>query len=115
VQAIGGVNEKVDGYFDACAAAGLTGEQGVIIPRSNAGDLMLRQDVVEACAEGRFSVHAVDSIAEALELLTGMTSGDPWADGPYPEDSLFALAQRRAAEFLRLAHAGGRGDDAPAS
>ncbi|MEJ2534185.1 MAG: AAA family ATPase [Gammaproteobacteria bacterium] len=117
VQAIGGVNEKIDGYFDACAAAGLTGEQGVIIPRSNAGDLMLREDVVEACAAERFHVFAVGQISEALEILTGMPCGDPRSGKPYPPDSIFARAQERAAEFRRLAQAGGenRGGEATAS
>jgi ATP-dependent Lon protease len=102
IQAIGGVNEKVDGYFDACKLQGLTGEQGVIIPRANAGDLMLRDDVVQACAEDRFHVFAVSTIAEALEVLTGLAAGDPFSPEPYAEDCLFARAQRRAAEFLRM-------------
>ena len=102
LQAIGGVNEKIDGYFDACQSQGLTGEQGVIIPRANAGDLMLRQDVAEACRERRFHVYAVATVAEALEVLTGMPCGNPASDAPYPEGSLFRLAQQRAAEFLRM-------------
>ena len=72
VQAIGGVNEKVEGFFDICRARGLTGEQGVLIPTSNVANLMLRPDVAEACAEGRFRIHAVTSIDEGIEVLTGV-------------------------------------------
>ena len=71
VQAIGGVNEKIEGFFDICRARGLTGEQGVLIPKSNVANLMLHRDVVEACAEGRFRIHAVASIDEGIEILTG--------------------------------------------
>ena len=71
VQAIGGVNEKIEGFFDICRARGLTGEQGVLIPKPNAANLMLRRDVVDACADGRFRVHAVASIDEGIEVLTG--------------------------------------------
>jgi predicted ATP-dependent protease len=65
------VNEKIEGFFDVCSDRGLTGTQGVIIPAGNAGELMLRPDVVEAGAEGRFHVYAIDTIHQALELLTG--------------------------------------------
>jgi len=71
VQVIGGVNEKIEGFFDICRARGLTGEQGVLIPQANAANLMLRQDVVDACAEGNFRIHAVASIDEGIEVLTG--------------------------------------------
>lgn len=101
VQAIGGVNEKVDGHFDACAALGLDGTQGAIVPQANAGDLMLRDEVVAACEAGQFHVYAVETVGQALEVLTGQASGDPAASEPYAEDSLFALAQQQAAAFLR--------------
>jgi len=99
IQAIGGVNEKIEGFFDTCRHAGLNGEQGVLIPRSNADDLMLRSDVVEACQEGRFRIWAVESIHEALELLTGVPAGERDAEGVYPEGSLLRLAVDRAREF----------------
>ena len=99
IQAIGGVNEKIEGFYDACNGIGLNGEQGVLIPRSNAGDLMLREDVIEACRKGEFAIHAVASVHEALEVLTGMTAGEADAQGDYPEESLLWLAQKRAAEF----------------
>jgi len=101
IQAIGGVNEKIEGFYDACFAMGLNGEQGIIIPCANAGDLMLREDVVAACAEGRFKVHAVRNVNEALEVLTGKDAGQSGSDGKYPEDSLLGLAQMKATDFWR--------------
>ena len=74
IQAIGGVNEKIEGFYDAAAALGMSGAGGVIIPEANAGDLMLRPDVVEACAEGRFHVWAVSTVQEALEVF-GVPAG----------------------------------------
>lgn len=95
VQAIGAVNEKIEGYFDICSKRGLTGRQGVLIPASNVAHLMLRRDVVDAAAAGRFHIHAVTSVDEALELLTGVEIGTPDADGRLPEGSLnHRVAQR---------------------
>jgi ATP-dependent Lon protease len=99
VLAIGAVNEKIEGFFDTCRDLGLTGTQGVIIPRANAGDLMLREDVVETCAAGKFHVYAVATIHEALECLTGAPAGQRDADGWYPEGSLLGLAVLRAWEY----------------
>jgi predicted ATP-dependent protease len=76
-QAIGGVNEKIEGFFDICAARGLDGTQGVIVPRANVAHLMLREDVVQAVAAGRFTVQAVDTVDDAIELLGGLPAGDP--------------------------------------
>ncbi len=101
IQAIGGVNEKIEGFFDACKSMGLNDQQGIIIPWANAGDLMLRRDVVSACAEGHFQIHAVKTVNEALEVLTGKEAGQPGSDGRYPEDSLLGLAQVKATEFWR--------------
>ena len=99
IQAIGGVNEKIEGYFDTCMALGASGEGGVIIPASNAGDLMLRRDVVAACDEGRFHIWAVSSVHEALEVFTGVEAGTLGDDGKYPEESLLGQAQARAQLF----------------
>ena len=96
---IGGVNEKIEGFYDICLDVGLTGTQGVIIPKANAGDLMLRPDVVEACAAGRFAVYAVEGIHEALELLAGIAAGRRDENGEYPEGSLLWLAMERAFEY----------------
>ena len=100
---IGGVNEKIEGFFDACRDIGLTGTQGVIIPRPNAGDLVLREDVVEACTAGHFGVYAIDTVHEALELFTGMPAGRRGDDGAYPDGTLLALAVRRAREYWEKA------------
>ena len=77
VQAVGGVNEKIEGFFDLCAARGLDGTQGVLLPESNAAQLMLRDDVVAAVEAGRFRVLAVDDVDDALQALTGLPAGDP--------------------------------------
>jgi lon-related putative ATP-dependent protease len=88
VQAIGGANEKIEGFFDICRARGLTGEQGVLIPASNVRHLMLRSDVVQAVAEGQFHVYPVQTVDEGIELLTGVPAGEPDAEGKYPADSV---------------------------
>lgn len=104
LEAIGGVNEKIEGFFDACQHFGLTGDQGVVIPSSNAGDLMLRRDVVDTSRAGKFHIHAVDNIFEALELMTGAVAGRIDSNGNYPVDSLLSIAQSRAAEFWKMTH-----------
>ncbi len=81
VQAVGGVNDKIEGFFDICRARGLDGQQGVLIPRANVQHLMLREDVVEAAVQGRFHVWAVDDVDDALGLLTGVPAGRPDARG----------------------------------
>ncbi len=104
VQAIGGVNEKIEGFYDICQARGLTGDQGVIIPRSNVKHLMLRRDVVQAVEEGEFQVFAIESIDEGIEILTGEPAGERQEDGSYPEGTvnylvegaLRTLAEKRA-------------------
>ena len=95
VQPIGGVNEKIEGFFDVCAARGLTGDQGVVIPASNLPHLMLRQDVVAAVAAGRFRVHAVTHVDDAVALLTGLPSGTLGRNGEYrPGTVYFAVTSR---------------------
>jgi lon-related putative ATP-dependent protease len=89
VQPVGGINEKIEGFFDLCAARGLTGEQGVLIPHANVCHLMLREDVVVAVRDGRFRIWAVTDVDEALERLTGLPTGAPDANGRMePEDSV---------------------------
>ena len=102
LEAIGGVNEKIEGFFDACNYFGLNGKQGVVIPESNAGDLMLREDVVEACQQGNFHVFAVDNIYDAIELVTGTEAGRPDSNGEYPEGTLLAKAHDEVEKFWRL-------------
>jgi lon-related putative ATP-dependent protease len=96
VQAIGAVNEKIEGYFDICSGRGLSGSQGVLIPAANVAHLMLRSDVVDAATAGRFHIYAVKTVDEALELLTGIAVGTPDAEGKLPEGSL----NRRVAQRL---------------
>lgn len=103
IQPIGAASEKVEGYFDACFDAGLTGDQGVILPAANLRNLMLRQDVVEACENGQFQVWGVHTIQEALEIFTGCDAGEVDEEtGTYSEGSLLARAVERAGEFWRM-------------
>lgn len=99
VQAIGAVNDKIEGYFDICKGRGLSGRQGVLIPAANVVHLMLRKDVVRAAAAGQFHVYAVATVDEALELLTGVAVGAPDADGKLPEG---CLAKRIADRLKHL-------------
>lgn len=112
IQTIGGVNEKIEGFFDACRGVGLTGKQGVVIPAANVRHLMLRQDVVTAAAEGRFAIYPIDTVDQGIELLTGIPAGQPDAAGVYPPDTINQrVADRlddfaaKAAELLRQAAA----------
>jgi lon-related putative ATP-dependent protease len=121
VQAIGGVNEKVEGFFDVCAARGLTGDQGVVIPASNVRDLMLREDVVAAAAAGRFAIHAVATVDEAVELLIGRPAGERDAAGSFPHGTVNGLVDARLADLAERARefgsdiAGPEDDDRTAS
>jgi predicted ATP-dependent protease len=105
MQAIGGVNEKIEGFFDVCAARRLTGRQGVIIPASNRAHLMLRQDVVDAARAGRFRIYAVTHVEQAAALLTGLDAGKPDADGQWPAQSLNGRVQARLEQLSRLRQA----------
>ena len=108
VQAIGGVNEKIEGFFDVCKARGLTGEQGVLIPKSNVQHLMLREDVVEAVREGRFAIHAVGHVDEGMEILTGIKAGERGEDGQFPPGSVNRLVEDKLKLFAERAKAFGR-------
>jgi predicted ATP-dependent protease len=88
VQAIGGVNEKIEGFFDICQARGLSGHQGVLIPAANVVHLMLRENVVEAVQAGQFHVYAVETIDQGLEILTGRSAGERDKDGNFPPNSI---------------------------
>jgi predicted ATP-dependent protease len=108
VQAIGGVNQKIEGFFDVCSARGLTGTQGVMIPVANAQHLMLRADVVAACAAGRFAVYPIRTIDEGIQLLTGRVAGERGGDGKFPEGSVNRLVEDRLASFANARRALGR-------
>lgn len=105
VQAIGAVNEKIEGFFDICQARGLTGEQGVLIPSANVKHLMLRKDVVSACAEGKFSIYAVEDVDQAIELLTGVPAGEADEEGLVPEGSINYLVAAQLNELSALRQA----------
>ena len=108
VQPIGGVNEKIEGFFDVCKARGLTGTQGVIIPRRNVRNLMLKREVREAVAEGTFSIYAIDHVDEGFELLTGTTMGEKGPDGRYPEGTANRLIHDRLKKLATAYKAFGR-------
>lgn len=103
-QAIGGVNEKIEGFFDVCKARGLSGENGVIIPRANVKHLMLRRDIVEAAAQGLFRVWPVSTVDQAIELLTGMPAGEADASGRFPARTFNARVRRRLEHFAHIRH-----------
>jgi len=100
IQPIGGVNEKIEGFFDVCRAKGLTGTQGVLIPHQNVQNLMLRAEVVDAVKAGKFHVYTVRGIDEGIEILTGVEAGTADANGEYPEGTIHGLVDR---ELQRLA------------
>ena len=111
VQPIGGVNEKIEGFFDVCRHRGLTGDQGVIIPRTNVKDLMLREDVLNAVDEGKFHIYAVDNVDDGIEILTGIKAGKPDKHGNYPKGTVnYAVRQgleyfyKRYVKFAKETH-----------
>jgi len=99
VQPIGGVNQKIEGFFDICRQRGLTGEQGVLIPASNVKNLMLRQDVVEAVEAREFHIHAVEHVDQGIEILTGVPAGERDEKGAYPEGTINYLVEQRLQEL----------------
>ena len=101
VQPIGGVNQKIEGFFDVCKAKGLTGDQGVMIPHQNIRNLMLREDVVKAVQEGQFHIYAGKTIDEGIEVLTGVPAGMRKADGNYPKDTVNFLIDKRLREYAK--------------
>lgn len=102
VQPIGGVNEKVEGFFESCSRRGLTGKQGVIIPARNTRHLALRRDVVEAVEAGHFIIYAVNTLEEAIELLTGVAAGERGVDGTYPPDTVYGRVAQRLEEMAEV-------------
>jgi len=102
IQCIGGVNHKIEGFFDVCKLKGLTGTQGAMIPRENTEDLMLRENVVEAVAQGKFHIYPVSTIEQGIEILTGISAGTRDAAGKYPEDTIFGMADKRLREMAAM-------------
>lgn len=108
VQAIGGANEKIEGFFDICQARGLTGTQGVLIPESNVRHLMLREDVIDACRKGRFAIYPIGRIEQGIALLCGRPAGERGADGSYPDGSVYAAVEGRLRAFADIRRSFGR-------
>lgn len=102
VQAVGGINEKIEGFFDICVARGLSGEQGVLIPAANVADLMLRREVVDAARAGQFHIWAVSDVDEALELLTGLTAGKADEKGEMPAGTFNARVAEGLARLAKM-------------
>jgi lon-related putative ATP-dependent protease len=111
VQPVGGVTEKIEGFFDLCRARGLSGTQGVLIPSANRRHLMLRDDVVEAVRSGQFHIWTVEDVDALLQLLSGLPCGEPDAAGIYPEGSLHRLVSDRLDEFGRTLRAASAGEE----
>jgi lon-related putative ATP-dependent protease len=109
VQAIGGVNEKIEGFFDICRTRGLTGDQGVLIPRSNVQHLMLREDVVEAVKSRQFAIYPVSTIDEGIEILTGVGAGERDADGRFPAGTVNRLVEDQLKSFAERARGFSKG------
>lgn len=102
VQAIGGVNEKLEGFFEVCKAKGLTGKQGAMIPASNVQNLMLKEEILEAAKVGKFAIYPVSTIDEGIEVLTGVPAGEKKKDGTYPEGTVNYLVNKRLQEMAEM-------------
>jgi predicted ATP-dependent protease len=112
VQPIGGVNEKIEGFFDVCKTKGLTGKQGVMIPHLNVDDLMLRKDVVEAVKEGKFRIYSVKTIDQGIEILTGVEAGEKLGDGRFKEGTVNGLVDEKLRELgIKIKEFEGRGEE----
>jgi predicted ATP-dependent protease len=102
IQAIGGVNEKIEGFFDTCKIMGLTGSQGVMIPSANVEDLMLREDVLEAVSGGKFHIWPISRIEQGIELLTGEAAGHRNGDGSFEDQTVFGKVDRRLIQMAKM-------------
>ncbi len=111
VQPIGGVNEKVEGFYEICKRKGLSGKQGVLIPSRNQKSLMLKDEVVEAVADGKFHVYAVDDIKEGVEILTGISAGEQDEEGKFPEETIFGRVDKRLRKIADVLKEYGKGPD----
>jgi predicted ATP-dependent protease len=100
VQAVGGVNEKIEGFFDLCVARGLDGTHGVVIPAANVQHLMLRDDVIDATQAGRFAIYAIETVDQAIDVLTGVPAGP--SEPPWDDASINGRIARRLKEYAAL-------------
>jgi predicted ATP-dependent protease len=101
VQPVGGINEKIEGFFEVCKAKGLTDSQGVIIPKRNVKNLMLKKEVIEAVKDGKFSIYPIEMVDEGLEILTSTPVGERGPDGKFPEGTVNYLVEKRLEELAR--------------
>jgi predicted ATP-dependent protease len=99
IQPIGGVNQKIEGFYDVCKLKGLTGKQGVLIPAENVDDLMLHDEVVEAVAKGRFHLYPVATVEQGIEILTGTHAGKRLPSGKHEPDTVFSKVDKRLHEM----------------
>lgn len=113
VQAIGGVNEKIEGFYKTCKHKGLTGDQGVLIPQSNVDNLVLRNEVIEAVEEGTFHIYPVETIDEGIAILTGKDAGERQEDGTYPEGTVNWAVQQRLHELAEKVRDYSSGENGP--
>ena len=111
VQAIGGATHKIEGFYEVCKDSGLTGSQGVMIPKDNVKNLVLKDEVVEAVRAGRFHIYAVSTIDEGIEVLTGFPAGDRQEDGTYPEGTVHYHVEKRLEELAKKSRDYGKAPD----
>jgi predicted ATP-dependent protease len=100
IQAIGGVNQKIEGFFDVCEEKGLSGQQGVLIPKANVNNLMLKKEVIDAVKKGDFHIYQVSTVAEGIEILTGVPAGKKNKEGNYAEGTVFGKVQEKLKKYL---------------
>jgi lon-related putative ATP-dependent protease len=100
IQAIGGVNQKIEGFFDVCKSKGLTGNQGVLIPKANVKNLMLKKDVIDAVKKGKFHIYQVSTIEEGIEILTDVPAGTPDKEGYFPQGTVYGKVQEKLKKYL---------------
>lgn len=102
IQPIGGVNEKIEGFFDVCKLRGLTGKEGVIIPHQNQKDLMLKEEIIKAVSEKKFHIHAVENVDQAVEILTGVKAGKLLKNGNHETDTIYGLVEKKLLNMRKL-------------
>ena len=115
IQAIGGVNEKIEGFFEICRERGLTGDQGVLIPPANVKNLMLKPEVADAASAGKFKIFSVKTIDQGIEILTGLPAGKRADDGRYPEGSINERVEQRVRSYAEARRNFQRGADPDAA
>ncbi|HUT43061.1 MAG TPA: S16 family serine protease, partial [Desulfobacterales bacterium] len=104
IQAIGGVNQKIEGFFDVCKSKGFTGKQGVLIPRANVKNLMLKKEVVDAVKKRKFHIYQVSTVEEGIEILTGVPAGEPDKNCEYPVDTVYGKVQAKLKRYLERSY-----------